>query len=77
MAAVTKVHFRHSDKLRFELNCDLTEKSQNIIGTKIAQEKCPDGSFDNRLCYPEDSSADTSSYLESLFDVQNSEVHLV
>lgn len=64
MAAVTKVHFRHSDKLRFELNYDLTEKFQNIIMTKIAQEKCPYRSFSNPLCHPKDNCTNTSGYLE-------------
>ena len=77
MAVVTKVHFRHLDKLRFELNYNLTEKFQNIIGTKIAQEKCPHRCFGNRLCYAKNSSTNTSSYLESLFDLQNLELHLL
>lgn len=77
MAVVTKVHFRHLGKLRFEFNYNLTEKFRNIIGTKIAQEKCPHRCFGNQLCYPKDSSTNTSGYLESLFNLQNLELHLL
>lgn len=70
MAVATEVYFRSLDKLRFELDNDLTKRFQNIIRTKITQEKHPHKSCSSQLYYPKNGNNNIPGYLELLCDPQ-------